>query len=68
MDESLRRKLIVEKEAGYIPSIRIAGGVDPINHTLFDDDSLLIGGASMKIGRDFNEILKKNLSNLKSVD
>ena len=59
MVESLSRKLIVEKEAGYIPGIKIARGVDPINHALFVDDSLLLGGASMKIARAFNEILKK---------
>ena len=57
MVESLSRKLIVEKEAGYIPGIKIARGVDPINHTIFPEDSLLLGGASMKIARAFNEIL-----------
>ena len=59
MAETLSRKLIVEKEAGYIPGIKISRGVDPINHALFTNDSLLLGGASMKISRDFNEILKK---------
>ena len=59
MAESLSRKLIVEKEAGYIPGINIARGVDPINHALFTDDSLLLGGASMNIARDFNVILQK---------
>ena len=54
MVESLSRNLIVEKEVGYILGIKIARGVDPINHALFADDSLLLGEASMKIARDFN--------------
>ena len=51
MVETLSRKLIVEKEVGYIPCIKIAKGVDPINHSLFANDSLLLGGASMNIAR-----------------
>ena len=46
-------------EVGYISGIKIARGVDPINHALFMDDSLLLGGASLKIARAFNEILQK---------
>ena len=38
MVESLSRKLLAEKEARYIPGIKIARGVDPINHALFADD------------------------------
>ena len=63
MAETLSRKLLVEKKAGYIPGIIIARGVDPINHALFVDDSLLLGGASMKIARDFDVVLK-NLSQI----
>ena len=59
MVETLSRKIIVEKEVGYIPGIRIARGMDPINHALFTNDSLLLGGASMKIAQAFNEILQK---------
>ena len=59
MAETLSRKLPTDKEAGYIPGIKIARGVDPINHALFVDDSLLLGGASLKISRAFNEILQK---------
>ena len=59
MAETLSRKLLVEKEASYIPGIKIARGVDPINQALFADDSLLLGGASMKIAWAFNEILQK---------
>ena len=49
MVESLSRKLISDKDSGYILGIRIAKGVDPFNHALFADDSLLLGGASMNI-------------------
>ena len=58
MAQTLSRKLTVEKEAGYIPGIKIARGVDPINYTLFADDSLLLGGASLKIARAFKYILQ----------
>ena len=50
MVEPLSRKLLAEKEVGYIPSIKIARGVVPINHALFADDSFLLRGASLKIG------------------
>ena len=58
MAETLSKKLIFENEVGYIPGIRISRGGDPINHTLFSDDSLLLGGASMNIARAFNETLQ----------
>ena len=57
MAETLSRKLIVEKEAGYILGIMIARGVDPINHALFEYDSLLLGRDLMKIDQAFNVIL-----------
>ena len=56
MAESLSRKLSVEKEARFLPSIKIARGIDPINHALFADDSLLLGGASLTIAQAFNVI------------
>ena len=46
-------------EEGYISGIKIARRVDPINHALFTNDSLLLGGASMNIARAFNDILQK---------
>ena len=58
MAESLSRKLSVEKEAGFLPGIKIVRGIDPINHALFADDSLLIGGASLMIARAFNVVLQ----------
>ena len=51
-------KLSDEKEVGYLPGIKIARGIDLINHALFTEDSLLLGGASMKITWDFNVILQ----------
>ena len=59
MVETLSRKLLAEKEVGYIPGIKIVGGINPINHALFIYDSFLLGGASMKIARAFNVILQQ---------
>ena len=59
MGESLSRKISVEKEAGFLPGIKIARGIDPINHALFEDDSLLLGGASLTITQAFNVVLQK---------
>ena len=58
MAEVLSRKLSVELAVGSILGIREARGVDPINHALSADDSLLLGGASLHIARAFNEILQ----------
>ena len=49
MDESLSIKISLELVAGTIPGIEAARGVDYINHALFPDDSLLLGGASLNI-------------------
>ena len=59
MAESLSRKLSVEKEVGFLSSIKIARGIDPINHALFANDSLLLGGASLMIARAFNVVFQK---------
>ena len=59
LEDSLRRKLIAEKKARTAPGIRVMKGLDLINHALFADDSLLLGGASIKIARVFNEILQR---------
>ena len=50
---TLPAKMVV----GMIPRIRAARGVEPINHVLFVDNSLLLGGASLNIARAFNGIL-----------
>ena len=57
MAEYLSRKLSAEMIVSIIPGIRAAREVDPINHALFADDSLLLGGASLNIDRAFNGIL-----------
>jgi len=58
MAESLSRKMTVEMEIGGIPGIKAARGVDPINHAIFADASLLLGGASIMIAMAFKEILQ----------
>ena len=58
MVEALSRKLYADMVVGVIPGIRVARGVDPINHALFVDDSLLLGGTSLNITCAFNEILQ----------
>ena len=59
MVDSLSRKLTVGKEDGSIPSINSAIGVEAINHALFADDTLLLGGASLKMERVFSEIMQQ---------
>ena len=44
--------------AGAILGIKVVRGVDSINHALFTDDSLLLGGASVVMARVFNEVLQ----------
>ena len=60
MVESLARKLSIAKEAGFILGIKIARGVDPINHALFANDSLLLGEALVTISRAFKDILQNH--------
>ena len=49
MVESLSRNFTAELVAGSLHGIKAARGVDPINHALFADNSLLLGGASLNI-------------------
>ena len=58
MAKALSRKLSAELAVGSLPGIKIASGVDPINHALFADDSLLLGGESLIIARAFDVILQ----------
>lgn len=51
--------MTAEMDSSAIPGIKAARGVDPINHALFADDSLLLGGASFNIAKAFKEILQK---------
>ena len=57
MAEYLSRKLLAELAVGSLLGIKIASGVNPFNHALFANDSLLLGGASLTIARAFNGIL-----------
>lgn len=58
MANSLSRKLIHEKLNGTLPGIRAITGTTSINHALFADDSILMGGTSIKIERSFNGVIQ----------
>jgi hypothetical protein len=58
MVDTLSRKLLAERIAGNIPGLISAVGVEPLNHVLFADDSLLIGGASIRIDKAFDSVLR----------
>jgi hypothetical protein len=58
MADSLSRKLTVEKKVETVPGIRLVRELEPINHALFVDDSLLLGGASIRIAQTFSNILQ----------
>lgn len=58
MENSLSRKMTIEKLYGTLLGIRATKGTNPINHALFADDSLLLGGASIKIARAFNDVIQ----------
>lgn len=62
MADSLSRKLTQEKQLGSILGIIIVQGIAPVNNALFADDSLLLGGASMRIANSFKTILQKYCS------
>jgi hypothetical protein len=50
--------MIAERNVGEILGIQLVKGTESINHALFDDDSLLLGGDSLRIARVFNEIIQ----------
>eukprot|EP00253_Pinus_taeda_P024931 PITA_24931 len=58
MADSLSRNLMSEKLNGTLLGIRVMRGIEPINHALFADESLLLGGASFKIARAFNDVIQ----------
>jgi hypothetical protein len=58
MVDTLSRKLIAKKKIGLGPNIRMMKRLDPINHALFVDDSLMLGGVSIKIAKYFSQILQ----------
>lgn len=54
MADAVSQKLSEEKLNGTFSSIRAINGTNPINHALFTNDSILMGGTSIKIARAFN--------------
>ena len=53
MVDALSRKLSAGKNEGIILGIHAASCVEAINCALFVDDTLLLGGASLKMERVF---------------
>ena len=58
MADSLSKKLAAEMNTGGLPGIRTSNALNPINHALFANDSLLLGGASIRIAKSFDFVLK----------
>lgn len=58
MANSLSRKLSAEKVSGSLPSLKPSNTSPAQNHSLFADDSLLLGGASVRIAKSFDSVLK----------
>eukprot|EP00253_Pinus_taeda_P006725 PITA_06725 len=58
MADSLSRKLNAERDTGILPGLKTTPGTEPSNHALFADDSLLLGGASTRIARAFDKVLR----------
>jgi hypothetical protein len=58
MADSLSRKLTAERLVGNIPGLKPSTGAEPLNHALFADDSLLLGGASIRIAKAFDTVLR----------
>eukprot|EP00253_Pinus_taeda_P009219 PITA_09219 len=59
MADSLSRKLSQEQHRGSIPGIRIVQDTPSVNHALFVDDALLLGGASLRMAKAFKSTLQK---------
>ena len=53
----MSRKITTGKNEGIILGILSASGVEAINHALFADDTLILGGDSLKMARFFVEII-----------
>jgi hypothetical protein len=58
MADSLSQNLTAERLVGNIPGLKPSNGVEPLNHALFADDSLLLGGASIRIAKAFDIVLR----------
>jgi len=57
MAESLSRTLLAEQEKGNIPRLKILEGTQAVNHALFADDAICLGGASVRIAKRFKTTL-----------
>ena len=55
MADTLNRKLEQDRIIGAAPGLRITKDLKPINHALFADDSLMLGGASNKVASTFKD-------------
>ena len=58
MAESLSRKLAAEMNTSGLLRIRTSNSLKPINHALFVDYSLLLGGTLIRIAKSFDSVLK----------
>eukprot|EP00253_Pinus_taeda_P033982 PITA_33982 len=58
MADSLSHKLTAERLNGNIPALKPSHGADALNHPLFADDSLLLGGASIRIAKTIDTVLR----------
>ena len=47
----------MEMMVGNLPGIRMAQGVDTINHVLFADNSPFLGGSSKNIAKAFKKVI-----------
>lgn len=56
MEDSLNRKLAAEMNSSDLPGIRTSNAQKPINHAIFVDESLLLGGASTRIAKSFESM------------
>jgi len=60
MEDSLNQKLTAKRLVGNILGLKPSNGAEPLNHALFANDSLLLGGASIKIARAFGTVLRNH--------
>jgi len=58
MVDTLNRKLGKDRIIGSSLGLSIMKDLKPINHALFADDSLMLGGASNRVGSTFKDTLQ----------
>eukprot|EP00253_Pinus_taeda_P022852 PITA_22852 len=59
MADSLSRKLASEQSSSSLPGLKPSIISPALNHALFADDSLLLGGAFVRIAKAFESVLKR---------